>query len=89
MAVVKKTAMAVAIEMLGGPGGVAELLELNMQQMRRLLHRPVGKWRSGYVFSIADATGIPCDLFGTGLVYPEPEPKNNPCAERPRLRRVA
>ena len=82
--------MAVAIEMLGGLKGTAEVMGIDIRTMRKLLDKPVGNWRGGYVMDVSRATGIPIDLFCTaGLVYPEAETKTNPCAERPRLRRVA
>jgi hypothetical protein len=90
MAIVKKTLMAVAIEMLGGLKSTAEVVGIDIRTMRKLLEKPVGKWKGGYVFASARATGIPFGIFCTEtLVYPEPETKANPCAERPRLRRVA
>jgi hypothetical protein len=82
--------MAAAIEMLGGLKGTAEVMGIDIRTMRKLLDKPLANWKGGYVFDIARATGIPTELFCTcGLVYPESEPKTNPCAERPRLRRVA
>jgi hypothetical protein len=69
--------MSIAIMMLGGPAGLAELLGLNEQQVRRLLKRPLGKWKGGYVFDIARATGIPTGVFlaDLGIVdFAEPTP---------------
>jgi hypothetical protein len=44
-AVVRKSLMAVAIEMLGGVEGAAERLGINTGQMTRQLAKPVGNWK--------------------------------------------
>jgi hypothetical protein len=74
MAIIKKTAMAIAIEMLGGPKGTAEVLGTSMQRMGRLLKLRVGDWRSGGVWTIARATRIPIDVFGARSI-PSPRRK--------------
>jgi hypothetical protein len=63
MKIKRRNPMSIAIMMLGGPAGLAELLGLNEQQVHRLLKRPLGKWKGGYVFDIARATGIPTGVF--------------------------
>jgi hypothetical protein len=89
MAVIKKSPMVIAIEMLGGVEGLVELWHLPERQVRKMLKQDPDVWMVKYTAAIVKATLIPFQtlLLVRGPVnYPEPQ---KTVKKRPKLRRVA
>ena len=57
-------AMSIAIEILGGQVGLAEVLDMTPQGVSKLLLKEPQVWPHNYLVSIAKATKIPTDALG-------------------------
>ena len=55
--------MQVAVEILGGAVGTAEVLGITRQAVDKLLKKDVADWSVVYVKAISDATKIPTDTL--------------------------